>query len=339
MKLTDRIRLLIACEVFLALLCTALALLQVNITWILALGLGLEGVILLFVVFQVLRPLQQLDRTLEQMNQEKEPSMERFHEIAKGDRIFTQRLEHLIRRCSDESVRQNTAQIFDKQTELTALQSQINPHFLYNTLETIRGQALLDGNDEIARMTEALGAFFRYSISRKGTMVTLRDELDNINNYMLIQRYRFSNRFSLEIVIDEEDEAAYECMVPRLIIQPVVENAIFHGLEDMEENGKVTIEILLTEENLILMISDNGKGIEEKELELLNQRIHSDDRKLLEPQGGSNRTGIALPNIDRRLRLLYGDGYGVNVYSTPGQGTDVELLIRADSQPVGEREA
>lgn len=339
MKLTDRIRLLIACEVVLALLCTALALFQVNITWILALGLCLEGIILLLVVFQVLRPLQQLDRTLEQMNQEKEPSMERFHEIAKGERIFTERLEQLIRRCSDESVRQNTAQIFDKQTELTALQSQINPHFLYNTLETIRGQALLDGNDEIARMTEALGAFFRYSISRKGTMVTLRDELDNINNYMLIQRYRFSNRFSLEIVIDEEDEAAYECMVPRLIIQPVVENAIFHGLEDMEENGKVTIEILLTEENLILMISDNGKGIEEKELELLNQRIHSDDRKLLEPQGGSHRTGIALPNIDRRLRLLYGDGYGVNVYSTPGQGTDVELLIRADSQPAGEREA
>ena len=90
MKLTDRIRLLIACEVVLALLCTALALFQVNITWILALGLCLEGIILLLVIFQVLRPLQQLDRTLEQMNQEKEPSMERFHEIAKGDRIFTE---------------------------------------------------------------------------------------------------------------------------------------------------------------------------------------------------------------------------------------------------------
>ena len=86
---------------------------------------------------------------------------------------------------------------------------------------------------------------------------------------------------------------------------------------------------MLTEENLILMISDNGKGIPEEELESLNRRIHSEDRKLLEPQGSSNRTGIALPNIDRRLRLLYGEGSGVNVYSTPGQGTDVEILIPA----------
>ena len=329
MKLTKWIRLLIAGEAALTLLCAGLSVFQVNITFLTVFALAAEGCLLLIAVFCVLRPLERFDLTLERMDQEEQPSMERYHEIAKGDRIYTARLESLIRRCSDESVRKNSAQIFDKQTELTALQSQINPHFLYNTLETIRGQALLDGNDEIARMTEALGAFFRYSISRKGTMVTLRDELANINNYMLIQRYRFSNRFSLEIVVDEEDEEAYECMVPRLIIQPVVENAIFHGLEDMDENGKVTIEILLTEENLILMISDNGKGIPEEELESLNARIHSDDKRLLEPQGKANRTGIALPNIDRRLRLLYGDGYGVNVYSTPGQGTDVEILLPA----------
>ena len=329
MRLTERIRLLLAGEIVLVILCTGLSVFQVNSEVMILVGLVLEGALLLYAFIRILRPLERFDRTLERMNLEQEPTMERYHEIARGDEIYTVRLENLIRRCSEESVRQNSAQIFDKQTELTALQSQINPHFLYNTLETIRGQALLDGNDEIARMTEALGAFFRYSISRKGTMVTLRDELANINNYMLIQQYRFSNRFSLETVIDEEDEAAYECMVPRLIIQPVVENAIFHGLEDMDENGKVTIEILLTEENLILMISDNGKGIPEEELEALNRRIHSDDRKLLEPQGSSNRTGIALPNIDRRLRLLYGDGYGVNVYSTPGQGTDVEILIPA----------
>ena len=88
---------------------------------------------------------------------------------------------------------------------------------------------------------------------------------------------------------------------------------------------------MLTEETLILMISDNGKGIPEDELERLNERIHSGDKKLLEMQGGTHRTGIALPNIDRRLRLLYGDGYGVNVYSTLGQGTDVEILIPANA--------
>ena len=329
MRVLDRFRLLIAGEIILMLLCAGLMLLQVNTALIYALCFALEGLLLVLMITLVLIPLARFDRTVDAMNREPEPTIERFREIAKGDGTDTARLEKMIRRCADESARQNSAQIFDKQTELTALQSQINPHFLYNTLETIRGQALLDGNEEIARMTEALGSFFRYSISRKGTMVTLRDELANVRNYMLIQQYRFSNRFLLEIIVDEEDEAAYECMVPRLIIQPVVENAIFHGLEDMDEGGRVTIEILLTEDNLIMMISDNGKGIPEEELESLNRRIHSDDRKLLEPQGGGHRTGIALPNIDRRLRLLYGDGYGVSVYSTPGQGTDVELLIPA----------
>ena len=91
-------------------------------------------------------------------------------------------------------------------------------------------------------MVEALSAFFRYSISRKGNLVTLRDELANIENYMLIQRYRFNNRFSMEVLIDEEDEEAFDFLIPRLIIQPVVENAIFHGLEEKLEGGKVTIE-------------------------------------------------------------------------------------------------
>ena len=145
---------------------------------------------------------------------------------------FMVQVERLIDLCAEQRTREKASQIFDKQTELTALQSQINPHFLYNTLECIRGQALIDDNREIAKMTEALSAFFRYSISKKGNFVTLREELDNINNYMLIQQYRFNNRFTLEIMIDEEDKVAYDYLVPKLIIQPVIENAIFHGLEE-----------------------------------------------------------------------------------------------------------
>lgn len=227
--------------------------------------------------------------------------------------------------------KKNTAQIFDKQTELTALQSQINPHFLYNTLECIRGQALLDDNIEIAKMVEALSSFFRYSISKKGNLVTLRDELANIENYMLIQRYRFNNRFSMEIIIDEEDEAAYDFLVPRLIIQPVIENAIFHGLEERMEDGIVSIEVIVTDLDMIITISDNGKGIDCEELEELNNRINANDMEL-DDKNKSNQinTGIALPNINRRIRLLFGKEYGVNVYSTLGKGTDVEIIIPAN---------
>ena len=247
---------------------------------------------------------------------------------------FESELKTLYERVVSDTARSSSAQILDKQTELTALQSQINPHFLYNTLESIRGQALLDDNREIARMVEALAAFFRYSISRhQSNLVTLRDELANINNYMLIQRYRFNNRFSLEVIIDEEDEAAYDYLIPRLIIQPVIENAIFHGFEDVMENGRITIEVMLTETTMILVISDNGKGIDGKTLQKLNDKIHSPDMNLDEETPGNSRhrnTGIALPNIHKRIQLLFGPEYGVNVYSTLGQGTDVEIIMPAD---------
>lgn len=244
---------------------------------------------------------------------------------------FLYQISELMEKYAALKTKKNTAQIFDKQTELTALQSQINPHFLYNTLECIRGQALLDDNIEIAKMVEALSSFFRYSISKKGNLVTLRDELANIENYMLIQRYRFNNRFSMEIIIDEEDEAAYDFLVPRLIIQPVIENAIFHGLEERMEDGIVSIEVIVTDLDMIITISDNGKGIGCEELEELNNRINANDMEL-DDKNKSNQinTGIALPNINRRIRLLFGKEYGVNVYSTLGKGTDVEIIIPAN---------
>ena len=244
---------------------------------------------------------------------------------------FLYQISQLMEKYAALKTKKNTAQIFDKQTELTALQSQINPHFLYNTLECIRGQALLDDNIEIAKMVEALSSFFRYSISKKGNLVTLRDELANIENYMLIQRYRFNNRFSMEIIIDEEDEAAYDFLVPRLIIQPVIENAIFHGLEERMEDGIVSIEVIVTDLDMIITISDNGKGIDCEELEELNNRINANDMEL-DDKNKSNQinTGIALPNINRRIRLLFGKEYGVNVYSTLGKGTDVEIIIPAN---------
>lgn len=252
---------------------------------------------------------------------------------------FAEQLKESMDRYAACISRENSARIFDKQTELTALQSQINPHFLYNTLECIRGQALMDQNPEIARMVEALAAFFRYSISRKGNLVTLRDELANIDNYILIQRYRFNNRFSLEVIIDEEDEEAYDYLIPRLIIQPVVENAIFHGLEEKLEGGKVSIEVIVTEKNLIITISDNGKGIDKESLEKLNTKIRSRKFSLEDGKGSNQRnTGIALPNIHKRIQLLFGEEYGVNIYSTLGQGTDVEITIPANYGRDGDKE-
>ncbi|WP_346707437.1 sensor histidine kinase [Massilistercora timonensis] len=286
----------------------------------------LQAGIVLGTIFRTIRPLESFEKTLEAVT-DGEWKEEEFGQVP-AEVPYVEPIREAMERYAAFRTRENSAQIFNKQTELTALQSQINPHFLYNTLECIRGQALMDDNLEIARMVEALGAFFRYSISRKGNLVTLKDELDNIDNYMLIQRYRFGNRFSMEVIIDEEDEEAYNCLIPRLIIQPIVENAIFHGLEERLEGGRVTIEVIVTEKTLIITVSDNGKGISREQLNKLNAKIRSRDTNPEDGEAGNQRnTGIALPNIHKRIQLLFGEEYGVDIYSTPGQGTDVEVTI------------
>lgn len=329
MKFVKKIEKVVLAEGILCLAILIMIWIRRTLTAVVSLALLLQITLLIYAAVTLVHPLREFAKILDHIS-EMELEEETLR-IAPSGVPFIKKIYRLLDRYAAYKTRKNNAQILNKQTELTALQSQINPHFLYNTLETIRGQALIDDNVEIARMVEALSAFFRYSISRKGNLVTLRDELANIENYMLIQRYRFNNRFSMEVIVDEEDEMAYDFLIPRLIIQPVVENVIFHGLEEKLEGGKVTIEVIVTDQNLILTISDNGKGIDGQKLKELNSRIQSDDVELDEGEKRNQRnTGIALPNIHKRIQLLFGDEYGVNVYSTAGQGTDVEITIPAN---------
>ena len=240
---------------------------------------------------------------------------------------FCNELINYIEKYTNEKIKKNIVEIFNKQTELTALQSQINPHFLYNTLDSIRGEALCNDDDNVADMIATLGSFFRYSISKNGKMARLRDELENVKNYMKIQEYRFRGRFHLEIEVGEEDVNVYDCYVPRLILQPIVENAIYHGLEGVRNGGIVRIEVNLIEKYLMIMIMDNGRGMKVEELKELNRRIFEGDYRKLIDNPNSNNTGIALPNIYKRINLLYGEDYGLTVYSSFGQGTDVEILL------------
>ena len=287
--------------------------------------------LLLWLYFTVARPLSIFEASLDR-GIESDSSSEKLLDGIADDIVFKNKIKDLIEKCANQMIRENSAEMLDKQAELAALQSQINPHFLYNTLESIRGYALIDDNNDIAKMVEALAAFFRYSINRKADLVTLRDEIANIQNYMMILKFRFNNRFSLELLIDDEDSKALDYFIPKLILQPIIENAIFHGLEDCVEGGKVTIEVIETERNLLITVSDNGKGMDSKTLSELNQRIrstgqYSDDFRYDNQQ---RNTGIALSNIHKRIQLLFGADYGLNVYSTLDQGTDVEITIPAN---------
>jgi two-component system sensor histidine kinase YesM len=266
-----------------------------------------------------------IQSVLSSLDGEEERISEESVKITKDS--YGQEIKKIIDEYVAGEVQKANAEILQRKSEYSALQSQINPHFLYNTLETIRGQAIVDGNMEIAKMVETLASFFRYSISRKGTVVTLRDELNNIQDYMSIMQYRFGERFSLEIDIDEDDTKVYDYYVPRLIFQPIVENAILHGLDEKMEGGIVTIEVMVSDE-LIIMISDNGKGMSLKQLDDLNAKIHSENKYISDDTSAEGKgTGIALPNVNKRIKLLYGDKYGLNVYSSEACGTDVEIII------------
>lgn len=291
-----------------------------------ALLISFQIINLIYLQKWIYKPIKTIIEKLEQVDRGNETLTDFEAEIANIP--FLMDLNPIIKHYVSLKISRNNAEIFTKQTELTALQSQINPHFLYNTLDTIRGQAMCDDNIEVAKMIETLASFFRYSISRKGNLVTLRDELNNINNYMRIQQYRFNHRFSMEFVIDDENTAAYDYYVPRLILQPIVENAIIHGLEETTEGAQVVIEVDVAED-LIITVSDNGKGMSLKELDALNSRIHSETTGLVE-ENKNHGTGIALPNINKRIQILFGEKYGLNVYSSEGCGTDVVLILPAN---------
>ncbi|NLL67882.1 MAG: histidine kinase [Clostridiaceae bacterium] len=214
-----------------------------------------------------------------------------------------------------------------RQAQYLALQNQINPHFLYNTLEGIRSDAIIAGIDNIANMTEALATFFRYNISNLENLVTLEDEIQNAENYFMIQQYRFGDRLRMEIEYNEsEKEEIMQCRLLKLTLQPIVENAIIHGLERKISDGLLKIRIELTASRLLITISDNGIGMYEEQLENLNAHLNA---AFFESDHWENTShgGIALINVNNRIKLLYGEEYGLYIYSIKDKGTDVQITL------------
>ncbi len=223
----------------------------------------------------------------------------------------------------------NTDQIMNaskRQAQFLALQNQINPHFLYNTLEGIRSEALVSGLDTIASMTEALSTFFRYTISNVENLVTLEQELENTRNYFFIQQFRFGNRMSLEVVIDDEDkEDVLSYRIPKLTLQPIVENCIIHGLECQVGKGLLRVHIETTQSRLLVTVSDDGVGMESTVLEKMNRNLSVRSFEYMKRE--ENHGGIALVNVNNRIKLLFGEQYGLTVTSQKGIGTDVLIAL------------
>ena len=248
-------------------------------------------------------------------------------------RLFSEnKLEEIVSAHCQEYLRKMNheyeQELFKNQMYMSVLQNQINPHFLYNTLECIRGQALYYGIDDIATTVETLSRFFRYTINTKSDIVTLKDELSNINDYMLIQKYRFKDRFILEIE-KGDDPNILASKIPKLTLQPIIENAINHAFTDKITGNYILLNITSTNKHINITVSDNGKGIPDDALRTLNETLSSNiwNIRAGNTLSSERHSGIALSNVNKRIKLLFGDAYGLSLSSILGIGTDVEIFI------------
>ena len=221
-----------------------------------------------------------------------------------------------IEELMDEIIRQQNER---RKSELDALQSQINPHFLYNTLESITWMVEAQENEGAVRMISELAKLLRVSLSRGKTIISIKDELQHSRSYMNIQLARYKERFKTEFRIEKEIENY--CIV-KLVIQPILENAIYYGVGNMDEDedGRIIVSGEKKEEDILITIEDNGMGMPEEVLE----KILTDNSKV--PKHGS---GVGVINVHSRIRLMFGEKYGLSIESEPDEGTRVTIRIPA----------
>ncbi len=225
-------------------------------------------------------------------------------------------IQKLMDRVVSEEVAKEQLNARQKEVEFKMLASQINPHFLYNTLETIRMEALVNNQPDIEELAKMLAKIMRHNIQVGETLQPVNGELLQVEYYLKIQDYRFRDRISYKIAVDREKTENLKIMP--LVIQPYVENAYVHGLEGKEEGGLILIKVEVND-YLWVEISDNGCGMNEEELERARRYLNDFDN--------IDRTHIGIANVNQRIKLSYGNNYGVTIESTLGQGTRVIIKL------------
>jgi two-component system sensor histidine kinase YesM len=259
-----------------------------------------------------------------------------FNRVALGDLYVTSEIDgndeigmlsrqfnHMVRSIRElmdevyETTRvKNLLELHQKEIKLKMMASQINPHFLFNALESIRMKAHLKGESEIAGTVKSLGKLMRKNLEIKGGTIHLKDELDIVGSYLEIQKFRFEDRLNYELDIDP---SARLVQIPPLIIQPLVENAVIHGLESMENQGVVRIKAKIMGDHLHIEVSDNGIGIHEPKLQAIIGAMNDTEDK--------EEYRIGMRNVHQRLLLLYGEAYGITIISEAGAGTRIHFII------------
>ena len=261
-------------------------------------------------------PIRRLERSVKELERDLDV------EIAEGGCYEVQRLSHAVRsmvstlrHLMDDIIQQEGQK---RRSELEVLQSQINPHFLYNTLDSVIWMTEAGQQAEAIQMVTSLARFFRISLSKGKNIIPLSDELEHARHYMNIQQIRYKNRFAAKIESGEGTEGLYTL---KLIVQPLLENAIYHGMAGAEDDGEITVAARREGEDLVIDVSDNGVGIPpETAASLLDA-----DR----PQVHTAGSGTGVRNVHQRIRLTFGARYGLTILSEPDEGTLVRIRLPA----------
>ncbi|OKP93658.1 histidine kinase [Paenibacillus sp. P46E] len=287
------------------------------------LGFVILGVIVLsiFLSWLIASPIRKLERTVKLVGEgdlNTPIDVSGAYEIEQLSRRFNMMLQR-IRQLMDQIIYEQETK---RKGELEVLQSQINPHFLYNTLNSVIRLAERGKTDEVVTMIQSLSKFFRISLSKGKNMITMQEELDHIRHYLVIQSLRFKNKFRYEIKAQDE-VLTYQTI--KLILQPIVENALYHGIEMMPDEGLITITAELQERMIVIRISDNGLGMNQETL-----------KTILSGGKTSGGSGVGVRNVNERIGLVYGREYGLTFESEIEEGTTVTVIfpaVRAQEGP------
>ena len=285
-----------------------------TILLILAALVLLAALLISAVVSTVLsHPLRDLEHAMEQF----EEDADRFN--YEPPKIAVREIRHLSGSFRDlvlkvqqlmKTVREEEINL--RKTELRALQAQINPHFLYNTLDSISWMCEQGKNSEAVEMVNALARLFRISISRGHELIPIRSELKHAESYLEIQSHRYKNQFTWSINADEQ---CLDYLCHKITLQPIIENAIYHGINGLVDNGEILVSVREDGNDILFTVSDNGSGMTEEQISAIMQKDHSD------------RAGIGIKNVNDRLMIYFGPAYGIHIDSEPDRGTKVFIRM------------
>lgn len=276
--------------------------------------LGLSILFSFIISLQIARPIKLLRDTIkvvEQGNFDIQAKIERADEIGELGRdfdIMVQKIKELLQLIIEEQ--QNK-----RKSELKALQAQINPHFLYNTLDSVIWMAEDRQHQQVIEMVAALAKLFRISISGGREIISIGEEVEHVRQYLIIQKMRYKDRLDYEIRVPP---ALFPYCTVKIILQPLVENALYHGIKNNPNPGKIIIDGRLNDQRIELYVKDNGVGISPEMLARIREDLHGG--------GAFTGKGVGVRNVDERIKLYFGKEYGIEFFSKEGEGT--EVLIR-----------